>query len=620
MRPTALLLCCTALGLRATPPEVPAADRPARVARGLVPLSPEVGPPRWHVAGARTWTLAERMAHFKVPGVSVAVLENFQVAWAQGYGVADEARHPVTPHTRFLAASISKPISAMGALKLVDQGRLSLDAPINTFLKTWKLPESPAAEGVPVTLRRLLSHSAGTTVHGFGGYPMGQPLPTPAQILDGAAPANSAPVRVDLRPDTRFRYSGGGTTLAQLAMMDATGEAFPALMDRLVLKPLGMRDSSFVQPEADVPTLPTGYRRDGKPLPGRFHRYPEMAAAGLWTTPTDLLKASLELIAARNGKGKVLSTEAARTMLTPRFITGPGNRNFIGVGFFLSYRGRHGYFTHGGADEGFRCLLFVNPETGQGAAVMTNSDNGSELATELLHALAIEYHWEGWEPTPIQPVALSADRLQALAGRYRMDSDTVLELVPGPSGLRVAGPEAGDLFALSQDTLVRRDAGWSYQPVPEGLRVLSPDGERVAPRLAPGVQVPSELIAAGQHEAARAAYRALHTAQPKDPAVAEAALNNRGYEHLNAGRLPEALTLLTVATELYPTSANAWDSLGEAALAAGDKARARACYRKVLEVLPTDPAPEPGARSALEAAARRALAELGEGPGDPPKP
>jgi CubicO group peptidase (beta-lactamase class C family) len=605
------LLLCTA-GLVAGVPDAPGGDRAARVERGLVPISPEAGPPRWQVPGERTWTLVERMAHHKVPGVSVAVLENFQVVWAKGYGVADEARTPITPRTRFLAASISKPISALGALKLVEQGRLSLDAPINGVLKTWKLPESPAAGGVPVTLRMLLSHSAGTTVHGFMGYAQGQPLPTLTQILNGAPPANSAPVRVDLKPETRFRYSGGGTTIAQLAMMDATGEAFPALMDRLVLQPLGMADSSFVQPEGDVPALPTGYRPDGKPLPGRYHRYPEMAAAGLWTTPSDLLKAAQEVIAARQGRGKVLSAESARTMLTPRFTSSPGNRNYIGVGFFLSYRGRHGYFTHGGADEGFRCLLFVNPETGQGAAVMTNSDNGSDLATELLHALAIEYHWEGWEPTPLQPAALPPARLDALAGRYRMDGDTVLELTRTPQGLRVAGTEAGDLYAISLDTFVRRDAGWSYQPLPEGLRVLSPEGERVIPRMAAGERVPSELLKAGQHEAARAAYRALHAAQPKDPAVAEAALNNRGYDHLNAGRLPEALTLLTVATDLYPASANAWDSLGEATLKAGDKARARACYRKVLQLLPQDKGLEAGVRGALEAAARKALAGLGD--------
>lgn len=612
MSRSALPLLVAASALLAAAPPPGAALRRARVERNLVPIAPEAGPPRWQVSGERTWTLAERMAHFKVPGVSVAVLENFQVTWAQGYGVADEARHPVTPRTRFLAASISKPISAMGALKLVEQGRLGLDAPINTALKTWQLPESPAAEGVPVTLRRLLSHSAGTTVHGFGGYAQGQPLPSLVQILNGTAPANSAPVRVNLKPETRFRYSGGGTTIAQLAMMDATGEAYPALMERLVLKPLGMTDSSFVQPEADVPSLPTGYRPDGQPLPGRFHRYPEMAAAGLWTTPSDLLKAAQEVIAARQGRGKVLSAESARTMLTPRFTTSPGNRNFIGVGFFLSYRGRHGYFTHGGADEGFRCLLFVNPETGQGAAVMTNSDNGSELATELLHALAIEYHWEGWEPTPIRPIPLPTARLDALAGRYRIDGDTVLELTRTPSGLRVAGTEAGDLYALSQDTFVRRDAGWSYQPVPEGLRMLSPEGERLAPRMAAGERVPSELLKAGEHSAARDAYRALHAAHPQDPAVVESQLNNRGYAHLNEGRLAEAVTLLTVATDLYPTSANAWDSLGEATLKAGDKARARACYRKVLELLPGDKALDGAARANLESGARKALADLGD--------
>lgn len=580
--------------------------RTANVERGLLPRTPIVGDP--------AWTLAERLAHHQVPGVSVAVLQDFRIAWAKGYGLADvAAKRPVGPRTRFQAGSISKPVAALGAMKLVEQGKLSLDAGINGQLKRWQLPGNDLTAKTPVTLRMLLSHSGGLTVHGFPGYALDQPVPGIPDILDGKPPANTPPVRVDLAPDTQTRYSGGGITLEQLAMTDATGENFPALLDRLVLRPLGMADSTYAQPDGDDPSLPTGYRPDRTPVKGRYHRYPEMAAAGLWSTPTDLLKAALEMPAALKGRGRVLSAASARQMLTPRFAASPDGEASIGLGWFVERHGGHTYFGHNGADEGFQCVMVVNPQTGQGAAVMTNSDNGVELAMEIVRAVAAEYRWPGFL-TPLPAVALDPGRAARLAGRYRLDGDTVLRLREKDGKLWLQDHGDVELRPLSQNLFVRTDADLRYRLEDDRLIELDHGKETPAPRLNGDAKVPSELLQEGRIEAALAAYRALHAAQPSDPGLDEGRLNRRGYDHLRRREFPQALALFTLNTELHPDSSNPWDSLGEACLAAGEKGRARAAYRKLLEVLPGDKATPLGLKENLRANASAALAQLDKEP------
>ena len=163
------------------------------------------------------------------------------IVWAKAYGVR-QAGQPdvVTLDTLFQAGSISKPVTAMAALRHVEAGRWSLDDPINDRLVSWKLPANDLQKDQRVTLRRLLSHNAGTTVHGFPGYAVGAPVPTVVQVLDGEPPANTAPVRVDIVPGSKVRYSGGGTTIVQLMMTDQLKKPFPEIMAEAVLRPLGM--------------------------------------------------------------------------------------------------------------------------------------------------------------------------------------------------------------------------------------------------------------------------------------------------------------------------------------------------------------------------------------------
>lgn len=340
--------------------------------------------------------LKKLMELYKVPGLSIAVIDSFQIAWAKGYGVIEAgSTTPITPRTMFQAGSISKPVAATGALHLVEQGKLSLDENVNQKLKAWQVPENEFTKNEKVTLRRLMSHSAGLTVHGFPGYDVKDPVPTLVEIFNGEKPANTAPIRVDFVPGARVRYSGGGVTIEQQLMMDVTGKPFPALMGEIVLDKIGMTDSSYEQPPPPALAAMTasGTYADGKAVHGRWHIYPEMAAAGLWTTPTDLSKFAIEIALSKHGKSnRVLSEKMTREMLTPVLEE-------AGLGFFLD-KDNPGQFGHGGADEGFQALLTMNAESGKGVAIMANSDSGIAVGIFVLQRVAKEYGWNYRSPGP----------------------------------------------------------------------------------------------------------------------------------------------------------------------------------------------------------------------------
>ena len=388
-----LILAAFAVSLPAqnTAPKNPSAateERIHRVETDIPPIPLGDGQPPLQ------FTLQQLMDVYKVPGLSVAVVDDFQIAWAKPYGVTEAGTaNPVTTSTMFQAASISKAVTAAGALYLVEHGKLSLDEDVNKELTTWKVPENAFTATQKVTLRRLLSHTAGTTVHGFPGYAVGEPIPTLTQILNGEKPANTAPVRVDVVPGTKFRYSGGGVTIEQLLIMDVTGKPFPQFMQQAVLGPIGMTNSTFQQPLP--PNLAAhgaeGTLADGKTVPGKWHIYPEMAAAGLWTTPIDLAKFGIEIALSKNGKSnRVLSEAMTRQMLTPQ-------KEDVGLGPHLGSGGNPNEFDHGGSNAGYRCIMMMFSDSGQGLAIMTNSDRGMDVAGYLIEGIAKEY---GWKYTP----------------------------------------------------------------------------------------------------------------------------------------------------------------------------------------------------------------------------
>jgi len=374
----------------------PAAAAPSASDRAAIAaVEGRLTPATVDAAGPAYKTLAARMAELKVPAVSIAFIEDGRVKWARAYGVADAAEgRPVTPDTLFQAASMSKMVAATGALRLVEQGRLDLDEDVNGRLKSWQVPASPFTAVEKVTLRRLLSHTAGMTVSGVPGYAAGKPIPSVVQILDGQPPANTPAVRSFEQPGQGFA-SGGGYTVAQLLMVEALGEPFPTLIERLVLRPAGMRRSTFAQPlpERLVGASASGHDPKGAVIPGARNVYPEYAAASLWTTPSDYGRFMISLQNAYAGRHSALLRQGtARTMMTP--VAGD-----YGLGVAPGRIGVRPTFGHGGGNRGFQCNSFAFLDgSRQGVVVMTNSDVGGVLAGEITRALAAVYGWG--EPAP----------------------------------------------------------------------------------------------------------------------------------------------------------------------------------------------------------------------------
>jgi CubicO group peptidase (beta-lactamase class C family) len=338
-------------------------------------------------------SLAQVMDKFHLPGASVAVIKDFHIHWAKGYGKADVVSGDVTDaDTLFQAASISKPVAAMAVLKAVQDGRFGLDDDINTIAKSWKLPSGDFTRERPVTPRALLSHTSGLDDgFGFPGYAPSAAMPTLVQILDGQPPSNVGPVRLARPPMTAMKYSGGGVTLMQLAMIDAFGRPFPEIMQSFVLGPVGMTRSAYEQPLSPARDrhAARAHDREGRAREVKWHVYPELEAAGLWTTPTDLAKFAIEVQQALQGRSaRVLSRAMVQEMVTP---VGVGD---YGVGFAISRRGEGWYFGHSGGNWGFLCDLLAHKLKGYGVAVMTNGDGGGRVIAEIESRVASGYHWD----------------------------------------------------------------------------------------------------------------------------------------------------------------------------------------------------------------------------------
>jgi CubicO group peptidase (beta-lactamase class C family) len=388
-------------------PSGPVQERIQRVENGLIAVTAEggleMGDPK---------TLAERMEHYGVPGVSIAVINDYQLEWARGYGVLEAGGDErVTSDSLFHAGSIAKPVSAAAALALVERGLLDLDRDVNEKLVSWRVPENEHTAEEKVTLRRLLSHSSGLT-DGFAMRSSSEPeydwwtasegetsTVTIQQLLEAQPPADDgSPTRVTRVPGTAYQYSNLGYGVVQLLVTDVTGQPFSELMQETVLGPLGMTSSTFEQPlpEELRNRATTEHYVNGQPFEGKRHHFPLLASGGLWTTPSDLARFAIEIMRARAGESdQLLSREMSSEMLTSQIEV---HESFFsdsyGLGFDLAGESQEFRFMHTGGTWGSTCLLWVHPETGQGAVIMTNSASGEgAIRFEILLSIGAEYGW-----------------------------------------------------------------------------------------------------------------------------------------------------------------------------------------------------------------------------------
>jgi len=386
--------------------------------------------------------ILERMEHYKVPGVSIAVVKDGKVAWAKGYGMANTASgKAVDEETLFQAGSISKPLAALAALKLVDEQRAELDADVNQYLVDWKIAEDNFTVNEKVTLRRLLNHTAGMTVHGFPGYKQNDTYPSIDQVLNGEG--NTKKIFVDQAPGTGWRYSGGGYTVMEKVVEDISGLPLEEYMEKNILKPLKMKSSTYLQPlppSYHKSNISAAYNQNGEMVDGLYHNYPEQAAAGLWTTPTDLAKYCIAVQEIINGKSNgILSNNIITEMITK-------GENEWGLGPGMEGDGETLLFKHGGKNEGFTNDMLAFAYKGDAVIVMTNADNGGALIKEILHAVSEYYDWNIRKPKSVKTIALDTSDLLHFYGKFKYDGkipgigDYIVEIKSNGNQLVIIDP------------------------------------------------------------------------------------------------------------------------------------------------------------------------------------
>jgi len=363
-----------------------------------------------------TYNILDRMNHYKVPGVSITIVENGKIRWAKGYGMANtDTKTKVDINTIFQAGSISKPLAALSALKLVEEGALDLDIDVNTYLKDWQIPANKFTAIEKVTLRRLLTHTAGMTVHGFPGYEQKDSFPTITQVLNGQG--NTPKIFVDTIPNSIWRYSGGGYTLMEKIVEDTSKKTLEVYMAENFLTPLGMNNSTYEQPLSinNHTNASAAYNSKGEIAEGYWNNYPEQAAAGLWTTPTDLAKYAIEVQQIVAGKEDgILSQKTIDQMLTK-------HKNNWGLGPSLQWEKDSLIFRHGGKNRGFTNELISFANKGSAVIIMTNADNGGKLISEILRAVSKQYNWEINKQKVIETIEIPIEKLNSLTGKYKLN-------------------------------------------------------------------------------------------------------------------------------------------------------------------------------------------------------
>lgn len=394
--------------------------------------------------------LLERMKEYNIPAVSIAVIRNFKLEWAKAYGITQNGSpKPVNAETLFQAASISKSLNTLGALKLVQQNVLSLGADINDYLADWKFPYDSTIGNKKITLSHLLSHTGGTTVSGFRGYSTGEPIPTLIQILNGKKPANNRTVKSVFEAGLKTQYSGGGITIVQKIIEDVSGKSYDVYMKERILNLLGMKYSFFdVLPKENIlDKLASGHKEDGTIINGKYHFYPEQAAASLWTNPTELSKFIIQLQKAFNGKKEnVITKEMAHLMLTP--VMGEN-----GLGTFIKKIGGNTYFNHSGANEGFRSYYIANLEKGDGVIVMINSNNNA-IIPEIVNSVAVVYGWKDYYKPIVRPtINLPIEVLKSYEGTYTANAGFTITIALNKYGLtaQASNQPAFKLFAEAEN-------------------------------------------------------------------------------------------------------------------------------------------------------------------------
>ena len=433
---------------------------------------------------------------------------------------------------------------------------------INSYLKTWKLPENKFTAKNKVTLRNLLSHTAGISVHGFSGYKADAHIPTLAQVLNGEAPANSGKVVVDMEPNTEFRYSGGGYTIVQQALIDQLQKTFQEIMKELVLDPLGMTNSFYSNAalnEKQCSNATSGHNNDGELVIGKRYIYPEMAAAGLWITAEYLAKFAVEVQKSLKGESsKILTKEYMEVMTTP-VLNGEYN-----IGLCNEKINTDQLLGHGGGNKGYTCGILFHKDKEFGVVLMSNSQTGYEMKIPFLRSAAAAYGFDNILNPDYEIFDLSADTVKLFSGNYRIEFDKTVKIFEDNSKLvyKTIFDDLKQLDYVGNNIMIdinrtakiefREDSGELYM------------NEKKLERLKDGEKLASDYIDEDNIEQAASCYEELMQQDNHMKNKLENNLNNDGYGCIWRKDYKTAIAFLKINTILFPESVNTWDSLGEA--------------------------------------------------------
>ncbi|WP_420318964.1 serine hydrolase [Ekhidna sp.] len=550
----------------------------------------ETGLTTWvHIAGDSTWSIEERMEHYGIPGVSIAVIDNYEVAWTKAYGVMDkESRTPVTTQTLFQAAATSMPVTAYGALRLAEANDLDLDENINRYLTSWKVPEIEFTKKEKVTIRNLLNHSAGIHPRGTGSYTTDAKTPTLVEILNGTPPASNEPITVNKAPGESVRFAYASYVPIQQMMQDVAGKTFPEIMQEHVLRPLKMNSSAFNQTltAEQLEKVATGYLQDGSMVKGGRHIYPAMASNGLWTTAGDYAKFITHI---------QQSKDLTASMGKPYGVNDSGWSFTLGLGFHLLNRNGEIYFRHHGWNRGFYAEIAAHRDKGYGVVVLTNSTFPAFNA-EVMRAVALAYDWSNYVPVH-QKMEIEQSYADEITGRYQSD-EVIVEVYQKDNQLfykNILSEEGVELVKVSDSLFVRRNSSRLIQFKPDAengginLQYLNRnDGALISAliKVASDEKSPVEFLLEGDFENALIAFKNLKELDPTHPMASEYYINDIGFDFYHSDRMTLSLNTFKVNMALYPDSYKVYDSYAEACMKAGKTDLAIANYTKSLQLNP----------------------------------
>lgn len=541
------------------------------------------------VAGDPTWNIHDRMDFYGIKGLSIAVIKDFKIDWVKGYGIKEsESQQKVTTETLFRAGSISKPIAAYITLKLVEDGMLSLDEDVNQYLTSWEIPENDFTKHEPVTLRRLLSHTAGINLPGGGGYES-DPYPTLLDVLTGSSPAHNGPVAVRTLPGARFSYSGGGYGILQQILEDRSKQSFEVLIQKHLFDPLLMTNSTFTQ----IPftgkwddLAATGYLENKVKIPEKSYYNALLAAGGLWTTPTDLAQFVIDFQnSLKSGAGKILGKDMVNEM----------TKSPLSSGYGLGIENDGNYLFHYGASAGFTAHMIFHRSEGYGVIVM---QNGMEtgLLGEVDRSVASAYKWQDYLEPEYRSMAISEEEFHEITGRYQTGIDALFEVIREGNRLYLEHSSGKvELVKTEGNEYVRRDNHNKYQFFTNSnavyyCRVLYTNQFEVQfEKLNKDDKLPTEFLEENNYEAARKAYDHLIYEFPEQSDRIMNRLINKGVNLVYEDRqFEEGIKVVRLATQLFPEKSDTWANLAWCYEESGDIDSAIINYGKAIDLNPED--------------------------------